>query len=68
MITLSKTEQFLFFCIECYRQKYNLDGEEVIELFENKKVFDFLEQGYEVLHTQGKNMILNEIEQFINKK
>ena len=68
MITLSKTEQFLFFCIECYRQKYNLDGEEVIELFENKKVFDFLEQGYEVLHTQGKNMILNEIEQFIIKK
>lgn len=67
MITLSKTEQFLIFCLECYRQKYNLDGKKVIELFENKKVFDFLEQGYEVLHTQGKYVILNEIEQFINK-
>lgn len=68
MITLSKTEQFLAFCIECYRQKYNLSGQKVIELFENKKVFDFLEQGYEALHTQGKYLIINEIEQFIDKK
>ncbi|HAH54752.1 MAG TPA: hypothetical protein DCM02_05550 [Flavobacterium sp.] len=68
MITLTKTEQFITFCLECYRQKYNLEGYKVLELFEKNEVFDFLEQSYEVLHTQGKRYILYEIEQFINSK
>lgn len=68
MITLNKTEQFVSFCIECYRQKNDLDGGEVFEIFEKYKVFDFLEQGYEVLHTQGKQYILEEIEFFVTSK
>lgn len=68
MITLTKNEQFLIFCLESYRQKFNLDGHSVLELFEKYSVFDFLEQSYEVLHTQGKSYILDKIELFINSK
>lgn len=69
MITLNKTEQFLVFCLEIYRQNTNLDGISTFKIFENYAVFDYLIQGFEVLHTQGKQYILADIEDYLaNKK
>lgn len=57
--------QFIVFCTENYRISRQLKGSEVVALFQKQNVYDFLTQNYEVLHTQGEEYILEEIELFI---
>lgn len=59
---------FLTFCIEQYKHLKNMDGKTVKELFDNLGVSDYLIQNYEVLHTQGKQWLLDDIETFIKHR
>ncbi|MCF0238774.1 MAG: DUF3791 domain-containing protein [Sphaerochaetaceae bacterium] len=63
-----KKVEFISFCIEMYAEKYNKSGLEIALLFEDKGVFDYLNKGYDMLHTQGKNYIVFEIEKFLEGK
>jgi len=56
---------FYAFCLEKYKDFSNLLAEEVLLLFRKYSVFDYLRDGFEVLHTQGENYILSEIDLFI---
>ena len=56
-----KIKDFVIFCLEEYKTRYNLNGKEVYDLFNKYNLFDYLENGYEVLHTQGKEYIINDI-------
>ena len=56
---------FIIFCIEYYKEKENLSGEYVYDLFNEYGVVDYLEKGYDVLHTQGKDWILEDIDKFL---
>ena len=56
---------FIIFCIEYYKGKENLSGEYVYDLFNEYGVVDYLEKGYDVLHTQGKDWILEDIDKFL---
>jgi len=60
-----KINDFIIFCMEFYKEKHNLTGKEVLKLFEKNKVFDYLEEFYDVLHTQGKKWIMDDIDGFI---
>ena len=42
-----------------------MEGLEVHTLFLELNVYDFLMQNYEILHTQGENYILEEIEGYL---
>lgn len=64
----SEQAYFLTFCIEHYKHLKNLEGFEVKELFDNTGVTEYLIQNYEVLHTQSKQWILDEIENFIRTR
>lgn len=59
---------FLSFCIENYKFHKNLSAEEVLFLFAKYGVFDFLEEVYDDLHTQGKEYIMREIDEYINNR
>lgn len=59
---------FLSFCIEQYKHKYQLTGENVVSLFEHYGVLIYLEHNYEVIHTQGYQWIMDEIDEFIRDK
>lgn len=60
-----KVNDFVIFCLEIYKVKNNMSGKEVFELFEKYGVLDYLQQGYDVLHTQGDKWIINDIEDFL---
>lgn len=59
---------FLSFCIEQYKHIKNKDGSSVKDLFDKFGVSDYLIQNYEVLHTQGKQWLLDDIETFIKNR
>ena len=60
-------EKLLFasFCIEEYKTQHGMTGEEVVKLFEKYGVTDYLMTGFDVLHTLGRNLILDDIDKFI---
>ena len=59
---------FLSFCIEQYKNKHKMPGEKVATLFEGCGVLSYLEDNFEVLHTQGHQWLLEEMEELINKQ
>ena len=60
-------EELLFtsFCIEEYKAQHGMTGEDVVKLFEKYGVTDYLMTGFDVLHTLGRNLILDDIDKFI---
>lgn len=59
---------FLSFCIEQYKNKHQMTGEEAAILFERCGVLPYLEENFEVLHTQGHRWLMEEIDNLINKQ
>ncbi|HIG0361579.1 TPA: DUF3791 domain-containing protein [Clostridium sporogenes] len=45
-----------------------MKGKEVANLFYESGVIDFLMESYDLLHTQGKEYILSEIELFLQNR
>ena len=45
-----------------------MDGSSVKELFDTLGASDYLIQNYEVLHTQGKQWLLDDIDTFIKNR
>lgn len=60
--------QFLVFCIEQYRLRNNLASVIVLEMFIRLGVDGFLRENFEVLHSQGTEYILHEIDVFIKRR
>lgn len=57
---------FVAFCIEEYRVVKGLTGEETMDLFNKYGVIDYLSKCFEPLHTQGRQCLLAEIDEFID--
>lgn len=71
MIELNKQEkvsEFISFCIENFKLKHSMKGKEVTNLFKEASVFEFLINGYEMLHTQGRDYIISEIDVFLKNR
>lgn len=58
---------FIAFCVEMYKNAHSMTGAEVSEIFSSHGILEFLADNFEVLHTQGPNWILAEIEDFIQE-
>lgn len=59
---------FKMFCIEKYRFSKEMSAEEALLLFSKYKVFDFLENTFEMLHTQDTEYIIDTINTYIKNK
>ena len=59
---------FVSFCIEEYKAQHGISGKEVVKLFEKYGVTDFLMEGFDILHTLGRSMILDDIDKFIEAR
>lgn len=57
---------FIAFCIEEYKAAKNMTGKQVADLFDEYGVTDYLCECFEPLHTQGREWLLAEIDEFIN--
>ena len=66
---MSKEEKdialFVAFCIEEYAAAKGMSGEQVLDLFSQYGVTDYLQQCFEPLHTQGRQWLIAEIDEFI---
>jgi hypothetical protein len=63
-----ETTLFLVFCLGNYKALKNQMAEETLALFTSRGVLDFLKAGFDVLHTQGKEYIMQEIDLFLRVK
>ncbi len=68
MNKLNEIQNFILFCLEAYRTKTNKAGKEALNDFKKYDVFNFLEEGFEVLHTQSKSYTIDEIITFIKNQ
>jgi hypothetical protein len=59
---------FYAFCLEKFKDFSKMSAEETLLTFRKYRVFDYLRDGFEVLHTQGENYILSEIDLFIKAR
>lgn len=59
---------FVSFCIEKYKTVHNMNGSKVADLFERNGVTDYLESNYEVLHTQGADWLVEDIDSYLKNK
>mgnify|MGYP003318725510 FL=1 len=65
---MSKTLEFKIFCIEAYKREKNLNGYQIMDLFEKYGVLDYLDVGYDILHTTSREYIIEDIDMFISKR
>jgi len=56
---------FVSFCIEQYKMHIEKDGALVANLFFSNGVSQYLYDNYEVLHTQSRQWLMEEIDSFI---
>lgn len=59
---------FLSFCIEQYAKAKNLTTEEVVDMFERYGISEHFYEFYDVLHTQGGQWLVEEIDNMINDR
>lgn len=57
---------FLSFCIEQYKNQKGMNGAEVLKTFASYGVLDYLNEHFEILHTQSRQWILEDIDEYIN--
>jgi len=62
------TALFVAFCIEEYGAAKGMGGEQVLRLFTQYGVTDYLSECYEPLHTQGRQWLIAEIDEFIETR
>ena len=56
---------FLSFCIEQYKKEKGIAGAEAAQLLQGYGVLEYLKEHFEVLHTQSKQWLLADIDEFI---
>ena len=65
---MSKEGKFLVFCLEMYKAAKQMTGKQVIELFKQYDITDYVLSCYEALHTTGTNYIVEDIDLFIEAR
>jgi len=58
---------FVSFCIEQFKVHRGISGEEASELLFSSGVADYLIENYDVLHTQSRQWLMEEIEERLNQ-
>ena len=59
---------FLSFCIEQYKNAKGMNGAEALETFAKYGVLDYLNNHFEILHTQSRQWILEDIDEYIGAR
>lgn len=62
MNKLSSKVAFMLFCLEAYKKREKISGTDALSKF---KRLNFLKDGYDVLHTQSLDNIVDEIKEYI---
>ena len=59
---------FVIYCLEEYRSANKLTGRQVTAIFDKYRVYDFIENSYDALHTFGGDEIAWNISEYMKNK
>ena len=65
---MSKEISFVIFCLENYKVYRSLTGKQAAALFDKYGVFDYLLEGYDVLHTTGYQYMNRDIDEYLKAR
>ena len=57
--------EFVSFCVEVFAKTKNRSGSSVAKLFAECGAMDYLAVGYDVLHTQGREWLIADLEDYL---
>ena len=57
---------FLSFCIEQYKTEKGISGADAVQVLKLYGVLEYLAENFDVLHTQSKQWLLADIDEFIH--
>ena len=57
--------EFVSFCVEVFAKTKNRSGASVAKLFAECGAIDYLAVGYDVLHTQGREWLIADLEDYL---
>lgn len=57
---------FLSFCVEAYKMRHHMTGEEALQLFDKTGATQYILNGYVALHTQSERWIVDDIDEYIS--
>jgi len=60
--------KFLIYCIEIYKTAHKLNGKQVIQLFNQYGISDYIVNCYGALHTTGPQYIIEDIAGLIEER
>jgi len=60
--------KFLIYCIEIYKTAHKLNGRQVMQLFNQNGINEYLLNCYDALHTTGPEYIIEDITELINER
>ncbi len=65
---MDRTIDFTVFCLESYKQAHQLNGKATLKIFNDYKVFDYIQSFYDVLHSTGQEYIVEDLDIYINSR
>lgn len=65
---MKKQTTFAIFCLENYKVHRSLSGKQVLQLFLQNGVFDYINEFYDVLHTTGYKYINKDIDIYLKSR
>lgn len=57
---------FVSFCLEQYKREKGISGSQVLNIFETFGVLDYIAEHFDIMHTQSRQWILSDIDEYIN--
>lgn len=68
MSGLNNIQSFIIFSLEAYKKREKKEALDAYYDFKKYKVFEFLEDGYDVLHSQSLDFVVDEIVEYIKNE
>ena len=68
MIQADNITKFLVYCVEIYKTAYKINGKQVIQLFSQYGISEYIVTCYGALHTTGPQYIIEDINGLIEEQ
>lgn len=68
---MNEKTEIIFMQIRLIRlasEEWNLPIDKIVEIFKKMNVFDYIEKGYGIFHCEGDEAVLEDIEDFLDRK
>ena len=65
---MDKLLSFKVFCLESYKAVHQLTGKTALDIFFKYRVFDYITDCFDVLHSNGRLYIVGDIDEFIAQR